>query len=938
MSTISVYRSEVIPASASDATNIVLTDLSTIASTFVLEAIVDNLDGSLAPTQPGAGKQLLLNYAVSSTILSTGVAVAALDGITNVLELNLFADSGVKRVYVTSPISKIGAFLYTWLSHETLNEAVTLTVNVNEIVCSVGATGATGATGAQGPDGAQGADGAGLSIKGTLAGIGELPVDAAVNDGYLIDGDLYIWDGATWDNVGQVQGPTGPQGVSIFWRGAYQAGTAYDVNDLVSYLGSSYINKVGSSGVLPTQAATWDLVASIGLQGATGEKGDTGLQGEIGPTGAQGETGLTGDQGLQGDTGLTGAQGPEGPQGPQGLQGIQGPQGVQGDRGIQGETGATGAQGTAGTSVTILGTLPDIGSLPASGNPGDGYLIDGNLYIWNGIDWTNVGTIQGPQGIQGETGLQGIQGTPGIPGAQGLQGIQGETGAQGPIGATGATGATGAQGPEGPASTALAIADDTATNSTWYPVLSPAASGTQAAKTSSSKLNFNPSTGVLQVAGLVVGDNTNNTTFAADGSMTANGSATYWDDVYISTGVMSLSLNDAPSWERVQYDGTGAVTAVEFDTAVQYGTLTAYSAWTNALQGNVAYTVEFWVRPDSASTPFATALGLTTKMEFGYRCDQGSIYPYYKLNTTAAVAGTTRLNYSGWNHLVFCRSGTTMTYYANGVVQLVGTAASVTSLGNFVIGALTTAGVQPLLGSLSKLTVYSVVLTAAQVAQRYNGGAGSDALPTGITEASQVAARFRFLEGTGTLLDNAATAGAGNDITLVGTPTWEVGPVGASGNRGVYLLSFDGGRDLSTSFTLTLPHGAKESVAQVFYPHLHFVAEKTIAVGETIIFELEYSYSPIYSINGSSVVNAAGVFPNTTVELITFTAGVAIPALAHVLVELGTWTVNNTGVSPEWLVRIGRKGTLGTYANDIFLLSFGIHYEIDTPGSHVIYH
>jgi hypothetical protein len=34
------------------------------------------------------------------------------------------------------------------------------------------------------------------------------------NDAYIVesDGDLYVWDGTVWDNVGQIVGPTGPTG------------------------------------------------------------------------------------------------------------------------------------------------------------------------------------------------------------------------------------------------------------------------------------------------------------------------------------------------------------------------------------------------------------------------------------------------------------------------------------------------------------------------------------------------------------------------------------------------------------------------------------------------------------------------------------------------------------------------------------------------------
>ena len=58
--------------------------------------------------------------------------------------------------------------------------------------------------------------------------------------------------------------------------------------------------------------------------------------------------------------------------------------------------------GSDGTSVNILGSVDSESELPATGNsPGDGYLINGVLFVWNGTGWENVGNIQGPQGEQG---------------------------------------------------------------------------------------------------------------------------------------------------------------------------------------------------------------------------------------------------------------------------------------------------------------------------------------------------------------------------------------------------------------------------------------------------------------------------------------------------------------------------------------------------------
>lgn len=113
---------------------------------------------------------------------------------------------------------------------------------------------------------------------------------------------------------------------------------------------------------------------------------------------------------------------------------------ITGPQGVQGQTGATGAQGTG---LTILGSLDNAGQLPASSNVGDGYIISGNLYIWSGSAWNNMGSIQGPQGPQG---VQGLKGDTGDAGPQGIQGIQG---IQGPIGPAGLAGTNGTNGTDG---------------------------------------------------------------------------------------------------------------------------------------------------------------------------------------------------------------------------------------------------------------------------------------------------------------------------------------------------------------------------------------------------------------------------------------------------------------------------------------------------------
>ena len=92
------------------------------------------------------------------------------------------------------------------------------------------------------------------------------------------------------------------------WHGTWSIETTYNLNDAVSYNGSSYISlQPGNVSQPPDTAPTfWSLVALAGATGSTGATGATGAEGAQGPTGAQGVQGI---QGIQGPTGPAGANG-----------------------------------------------------------------------------------------------------------------------------------------------------------------------------------------------------------------------------------------------------------------------------------------------------------------------------------------------------------------------------------------------------------------------------------------------------------------------------------------------------------------------------------------------------------------------------------------------------------------------------------------------------
>ena len=146
---------------------------------------------------------------------------------------------------------------------------------------------------------------------------------------------------------------------------------------------------------------------------------------------------------------------------------------------IQGAKGERGQKGEDGTSVTILGHYDTEAELIAehpAGSLGDAYLVGGDLYVWNGSAWENVGSIQGPQGEQGEKGDKGDKGDTGAQGEKGDKGDAGAKGSKGDKGDKGDRGEQGVQGDKGDTGTGVAAleaeyylstSEDSPTGGSW---------------------------------------------------------------------------------------------------------------------------------------------------------------------------------------------------------------------------------------------------------------------------------------------------------------------------------------------------------------------------------------------------------------------------------------------------------------------------------------
>ena len=55
--------------------------------------------------------------------------------------------------------------------------------------------------------------------------------------------------------------------IKFKWQGAYNGATAYTVDDVVSYNGSSYICIANSTGNLPTDTSYFEQMSSAGTNG-----------------------------------------------------------------------------------------------------------------------------------------------------------------------------------------------------------------------------------------------------------------------------------------------------------------------------------------------------------------------------------------------------------------------------------------------------------------------------------------------------------------------------------------------------------------------------------------------------------------------------------------------------------------------------------------------
>lgn len=150
--------------------------------------------------------------------------------------------------------------------------------------------------GEKGEPGKDGNDGTSVNIKGEVASEDQLPESAQPGDAYVVNGDLYVWDGLRWNNIGGIKGPAGDSAyVHIAFADGVvtnESGTVtqvYGFTTTGSTVGKAYIGTYSDHTVADSQDP---LVYK--WQKNKGDKGDKGDQGNEGPQGVPGDPGADG--------------------------------------------------------------------------------------------------------------------------------------------------------------------------------------------------------------------------------------------------------------------------------------------------------------------------------------------------------------------------------------------------------------------------------------------------------------------------------------------------------------------------------------------------------------------------------------------------------------------------------------------------------------------
>ena len=123
----------------------------------------------------------------------------------------------------------------------------------------------------------RGADGTSINIKGTVTSVSQLPTSGNLQgDAYLLNGYLYIWDGTTWQNMGQIKGDNGTSSY-LHLRYSDDGGTTFTAGNGETpgrWVGM-LVNNEPTDSDTPSDYTWNDTQGQQGIPGEPGEDGRT---------------------------------------------------------------------------------------------------------------------------------------------------------------------------------------------------------------------------------------------------------------------------------------------------------------------------------------------------------------------------------------------------------------------------------------------------------------------------------------------------------------------------------------------------------------------------------------------------------------------------------------------------------------------------------------
>ena len=394
-----------------------------------------------------------------------------------------------------------------------------------------------------------------------------------------------------------------------------------------------------------------------------------------------------------------------------------------------------------------------------------------------------------------------------------------------------------------------------------------------------------------------------------------------WDDWLVPLTATVTGGANPPVFGRFLNDSTVVAGASQHSGANGYQV-----ADSTSLDITAAITVSAWVYYDTINSGGERVVVFKDDA-YELRCGDKGKKPEFAIWTGSSreevkVGNADKLEETDkWFHLVGTYDQVDLNLYIDGVLvkSVAQTGAIDASANDLFLGCEDATGTDGWEGRLDEVVILNRAITATEVLQLYNDGAGTytSAGATGL-----VAGYHLDVVTAQVATDLSANSNDGAGVPVASEPTQEDGLI-LPGSKGIFAYKFEPGVDQELFFNTQLPHRWK--VGTDLKPHYHAIFQGA-ATGD-IKIGLEF------------ITLAPGQEVPATTTTITKTSTLGATGRdRHAIVAFNDdITINTTtgNVSTMMMGRFYRMGSdaADTYLDDVILLEFDMHFIVDSDGS-----